>query len=71
MRQAKLKSKPEISNKKGQALDNFRSHERSCYYDFSDIFKYIVPQRGHVRAMPDKQAKNSMELNRECLIKVI
>ena len=71
MRQAKLESKPEISNKKGQALDNFRSHERSCCYDISDISKYIVPQRGHVRAMPDKQAKNNMKLNRECLIKVI
>ena len=39
--------------------------------DISEIFKYIVPQCGHVTAMTNKQAKNSMELNRKCLIKVI
>ena len=60
----------EFSNWK-DALDKFRSYEEFHYRNIDETFEYIPPQCRNVRAMANDQAKNSMELNRKYLIKVV
>ena len=54
-----------------KALEKFKKHQNLLCHKASLTYEEVVPQRGDVREMTDKNLKAERELNYKCLMVII